>query len=639
MIKYTKLFKSKLFKKISAIPGVFDVKTDDWNNSGIIHFLNNIWDLKALPSLDDRYTNAYDDAVQHLVNNDDWSIEYTFIDRFQLLENDEDFTKFLETVVHPEFRYDIQDIEKYVALINTELSSQDYTLAITNYLNDLPVYSIRFNTNVKAIDIVENNIPFYVDKHTSTYPYFHLKSNGWDDYDNETTFYLTYFESKLNYNNIGKVKITDGENVITENVIFKGFTTLPTSFCSIGQSEEYYKIIKKVFKQKFRSILLALRDAAYFTEINDLFSSNPIFIKSLLRDDDVEKLSRNLRYILEGRSVLNKYKFTYNFTPNYAKTAINIELNYNDSLEFSDRIYTIIGKNGTGKTQLITNLPVDLSNKISEAFSPHKPLFSKVIAVSYSIFDNFNAPNPSTDFNYVHCGLLNSDKKLSTREEKNTELINAYKKKIKYHYRVDRWRNILLNFIDKDLLKDVFLERECEFYKDNSYELNENKFISIIDKLSSGQSIMLEIITKIIANIRYDSLILFDEPETHLHPNAIAQLISSIYELVEEFDSYCLITTHSPIIIQNVFGKNVYVMEKDGDYPILRKINNECFGENLTVLTEDVFGNKNVEKHYKVILDKMIDTYYDYEFIISILEKNKIPLSLNAKLYLKSKLS
>ena len=149
---------------------------------------------------------------------------------------------------------------------------------------------------------------------------------------------------------------------------------------------------------------------------------------------------------------------------------------------------------------------------------------------------------------------------------------------------------------------------------------------------------MLEIMTKIIANIRYDSLILFDEPETHLHPNAISQLISSIYELVESFDSYCLITTHSPIIIQNIFGKNVYVMEKENNIPFLRKIGVESFGENLTVLTEDIFSNSEINKQYKVILDKLIERYYNYEIILEKLENDNLPLSLNAKIYIKSKL-
>jgi predicted ATPase len=639
MIKYSKELKSKIFKIINKNSNAFNVKDDGWNN-GIILFLNNIWDLKAMPTVseDDRWTNAYDDALQHLVNNDDWSYEETFIDYFKLLEKDEDFTKFLETVVHPDFRNDLQETELYVALINVELSSINYTLAISNYKEDLPVYSIRRITKNDKIHILENSIPFVVDSYNDTYPYFNLKSDNWDDYGNETSFHLYYHRDESDIEKIGDLKITNGESDRTLDIIDKQFKNLNDTFCSVGMDEDYYKNLQSIFKHKLSSILFALKDAAYFIEINDKFSSNTIYQYSLTRGDYAEQLSRNIKSILEGIDLDNKYKFIYNFTPNYSSTPVEIDLNFNNTLEFSDRIFAIIGKNGAGKTQLISNLPIDISESKKGAFKPHKPIFSKVIAVSYSLFDNFNKPNTKADFNYVFCGLLNDDKTLQTKIEKNQIILEAYGK-IKHHNRIDKWKDVLSNFIDDEVIDHVFKSNSLRAVDDENWHIiNEANFIENIDKLSSGQSIMLEIMTKIIANIRFDSLILFDEPETHLHPNAISQLISSIYELVESFDSYCLITTHSPIIIQNIFGKNVYVMEKDNNTPIIRKIGVESFGENLTVLTEDVFSNSEINKHYKVILDKMIKLYFDYDTIMGKIENENLPLSLNAKLYLKSKL-
>ncbi|WP_452231776.1 AbiJ-related protein [Lacinutrix sp. MEBiC02595] len=639
MIKYTKELKSKLFKLINKHPTTFNAKDDGWNN-GIILFLNNIWDLKGLPPSpeDTRWSNAYDDAVQHLANNDDWSYEYTFLDRFKLLENDEDFTKFIETVVHPDFRNDLQEIELFVALINVELANINYTLAVSDYKEGLPIYTLRESKKNDKIDILENSTPFVVGHHINKYPYFYLQTNDWDDYGSETTFRLLYYKSSFDIEKIGDVKITDGKSKKTRDVIDKRFTSLNGSFCSLGQEQEYYENLQRIFSSKFPSILLALKDAAYFVEINDKFSSNAIYRDSLTRRDEAEQLSRNIRLILQGISLENKYNFTYTFTPNYASIPVEIDLEFNDTLEFSDRIFAVIGKNGAGKTQLITNLPIDISESKAEAFKPHKPIFSKVIAVSYSVFDNFKIPNQKIDFNYVFCGLLNADKNIPSKTDKVQNFLEAYKK-IKHHNRVGKWKHILTNFIDEETLDDVFVKNGLRAYgDDNEYKINEGKFIEILDKLSSGQSIMLEIITKIIANIRFDSLILFDEPETHLHPNAISQLISSIYELVESFDSYCLITTHSPIIIQNIFGKNVYVMEKESNVPFLRKIGVESFGENLTVLTEDIFENRDINKHYKIILDKMIEQYYHYETILEKIENDNLPLSLNAKIYIKSKL-
>ena len=154
--------------------------------------------------------------------------------------------------------------------------------------------------------------------------------------------------------------------------------------------------------------------------------------------------------------------------------------------------------------------------------------------------------------------------------------------------------------------------------------------------LSSGQSIILYIISEIVANIRFDSIILYDEPETHLHPNAISQLINTLYELVNEFQSYCIIATHSPLIIREIMSKNVFVIEREGNYPSIRKIGIESFGENLTVLTDEVFGNRGIPKQYKLILERMVNNGFNFDQIINKLETDNVPLSLNARIYLKS---
>ena len=55
------------------------------------YFLSKILPLRDMPSEDSRYNNAYDDAHQHLVRNNDWSLEETFERRFKIIENNETF--------------------------------------------------------------------------------------------------------------------------------------------------------------------------------------------------------------------------------------------------------------------------------------------------------------------------------------------------------------------------------------------------------------------------------------------------------------------------------------------------------------------------------------------------------------------
>ena len=64
--------------------------------------------------------------------------------------------------------------------------------------------------------------------------------------------------------------------------------------------------------------------------------------------------------------------------------------------------------------------------------------------------------------------------------------------------------------------------------------------------MSSGERILLYNIFNILAKISFNSLIFFDEPETHLHPNAITELIAGLMFILETFQSFAIIATHSP---------------------------------------------------------------------------------------------
>lgn len=254
------------------------------------------------------------------------------------------------------------------------------------------------------------------------------------------------------------------------------------------------------------------------------------------------------------------------------------------------------------------------------------------------MFDDFEIPRKTSSFNYVYCGLhILKDGKKETLTPKQQRLrFHRTWKKIKSLERMKIWKEILVSFINEDII-DSFIQQEGD--NPDNLTVNLDNFNKAIIKLSSGQNIILYIISEIISNIRFDSLILFDEPETHLHPNAISQLMNLIYDLVSKFDSYCIITTHSPLIIQELLSRNVFVIDRHENTPSIRKIGIESFGENLTNLTEEVFGNKSVKKQYKTIIDKLISNGSSYCQITNELKSDEIPLSLNIRLYIKSQLS
>lgn len=649
MIKLSKKIKLELYNLLNRDPNAF-CNTEDGN---IIPFLSDIWDLNLMRSEDSRFNNALGDFTQHLINNSDYSNDYVFQERLGLLNDDEKFSKFIETILSPKFRNGEDDIIKYVLLISPYLEKEGYTLILQDYDNNgYSLYKIgTIPTDDIPTDIKPNNIVFYVNKDTSvksyreklhrkpgSFPYFILFYDKWDDFSVKSSYDLFYYTSNDSMPiNIGPVKILHMNSNITNDNINDEFTILSDDFCSLGQELRYYTILKEVLNKNFDSVLYALKDAAFFPDIQDKFERNQKFKDSLIRFDEAERILREAKYKLYKYDLSNLYSFKYQFRPTYSKDSIDVNFEFNNNGHVPNRIYALIGKNGTGKTQLITSLPLMISKKRDNYFTPKAPLFSKIIAVSYSIFDRFEIPKKTSSFNYYYCGIRKDEKEQFSEKGLVLRFHNTCKR-IETLERINKWRKILLTFIDEELIDLFLIKQDIDVItsKYNEYKVDTKGFNDVKNILSSGQAILLYIITEIVANIRYDSLLLYDEPETHLHPNAITQLMNTIYELVEEFQSYCIIATHSPLVVRELFSKNIYVLEKERTTLSIRRIALEAFGENLGVLTEEIFGNKGIPKQHKKILQKLVDQGKSYEEIISLLEFDEIPLSLNARMFIKS---
>ncbi len=617
---------------------------NETHNTSILDFLGEIWDLANMPSQDSRFNNAEGDVYQHVINNNDWDNDYLFTQRLKLLDSDEKFKAYIETIVSPKFRITEEEILIYVEQINALLESQDFILAVQEYNEEgLPIYLLQDRDSRSDFppDIVPINIPFFVtsrknpNAHLNAYPAFRLVfNNGWNDYSRCTEFTLNYFESASSFFSIGVVKIAHKIDMDTSGIIPSKFISLGEDFFSLGQSEDYYYNLKKSLKQNFYGVLYALKDCAFFHEIHDKYERNSNFTNSLIRYDYAERVLREIKYKISGRALDSLYKFRFVFRPQYSDSLVNVDFSFNNNAELPNRICGIIGKNGAGKTQLLTSLPTLIAKGETNFFQPNIPMFSKIIAVSYSSFDRFSIPNKTSSFNYVYCGLRSINDELISEKALALRFHRSWKKIVEQE-RSTKWRKVLLNFIERQIV-DEFIIVEPNSSRENRYTVDIRGFNGVRNKLSSGQSIMLFIITEIVAQIRLDSLLLYDEPETHLHPNAITQLMNTIYELVEEFESYCIIATHSPLVIRELFSKNVYVMERHENTPSVRKISMECFGENLSVLTEEVFGNKEVPKQYKSIIENLTKKGRSFEEIIEILEDPEAPLSLNTRIFIKA---
>ena len=144
-------------------------------------------------------------------------------------------------------------------------------------------------------------------------------------------------------------------------------------------------------------------------------------------------------------------------------------------------------------------------------------------------------------------------------------------------------------------------------------------------------------ITAIMSMIRSNSLIIMDEPEQHLHPRAVTALMHSVYKLLEIYDSYALISTHSPYVIRELVSPNVLIFKRFDNTLAVKRIGIESFGEDVSVLSDTVFGNMSDEKRYEKFIETVVArNNYDYDASVSELQTGPNALSLNAKLLIRT---
>lgn len=477
-------------------------------------------------------------------------------------------------------------------------------------------------------------IPFYSSdefkKDYHLFPCFVFTRDRWDDYGYQTQYNIDYWASQKESISIGTAKFYNKKE--NNGDLPHIFTSLDDDFCSLGQSNKYYSnLCDKVEKGIADYYLDAVNDLAINRGLVDSFEHEDGFKISLLRSSEAQKALREGNKVYKKLKIDNVLKFTFSTQIGNAidKHSIKFDFSEKDRLPF--RIKVIIGKNGTGKTQYIGKLASTLSGHETQgAFSTkYLPPFSRVIAISYSLFDRFPRPKQTKTYSYYYCGFQGG-KGVLTPNQIHARLNKAFTV-LKKSDRVQLFGKYLSIVLSDEIALDILDEDHIEFRIKEFILYDENEY----SKYSSGQIIMILILAEVLAYITNESLLIIDEPETHLHPNSISLFVNVVNRILKKFDSYAIISTHSPQVVQEVPSKDIIVIERIENSPSVRGLDIESFGENLNTITERIFHTINHDEYYREFL-KNLSKEKVYDEIIEIFEHNSLPLSFNARIYLQS---
>jgi predicted ATPase len=417
-----------------------------------------------------------------------------------------------------------------------------------------------------------------------------MERDNWDDYSYTTSYLASIFDQQGNLVHDGSVKILQRDSKSTK--IPDEFESLGDKYCSLWQSVKDYEAINKL--DFGHDILSSLNDIIYDEVIRDKFKDHPGLRDSLRRFSEAEQAFQLGAKILTNSEDLSSFSFSYDEGETSGTPFGTVYFKFSRKLLGLYRVIGIIGRNGVGKTTLLANLARSLSGikKTHTKLSPRPP-FSKVIAVSYSTFDDFYRPSKEErTFSYFYCGIRDSENELLSKTKIHELFQNGYKSIVQSN-KLEVWEKCM---------NILYLGRFDSYFPDRS------KIMASFRSLSSGQKIMTLSFTQIVNTIEPNSVLLFDEPETHLHPNGQNTLFKCLDNLLQQFDSFAIISTHSPIFIQNIPSNNVLKLMSVDTVRSVQPLTIESFGQHFSKLTEEIFGFSENNLFYVEKLRQLYDT-------------------------------
>lgn len=378
------------------------------------------------------------------------------------------------------------------------------------------------------------------------------------------------------------------------------FDALDESYFSLGQDETYYETLNGLPDDLRLAVLRGLRDCALDIQLFEQARAEQVMQDSLLRGISEENVRNRLHRLAGGDAKLTEFKFEYVFPGSGQGAPPVLTFHVRPHSKPPTNIHVIIGRNGVGKTRCLHYIAGALLGD-REAPGEFRQLglnradwtVAGLIFISFSAFDDFDLPEVGqTEMRSTMVGLRRRDAAdegqapgVKTPEQLAEDFGRSFRV-CREGLRRERWRAAIKNLENDPLFAEVEVTALLDLAGDKWQAAARDLF----RRLSSGHAIVLLTITRLVELVDERTLVLFDEPESHLHPPLLSAFIRSLADLLIKRNGVAIIATHSPVVLQEVPRSCVWMLRRAGGVSVAERTAVETFGENVGVLTGEVFG-------------------------------------------------
>jgi predicted ATPase len=462
-----------------------------------------------------------------------------------------------------------------------------------------------------------------------------LVYDNWDDYGFKTTFHVYLFDDFQVRHDLGSVKIGfSGQTIETQTIaaLQRQFEQLPEEFFSVASDVEYYSTLGTGISEQLRTqFLTAIRDVAFEPAAMARAENEKVFGTSLLRGVSLSVVLGQYKRVLAGGAPLSDFGFSYKRPQDDKYAGVDLEFGVKAESLPSTNIHAIIGRNGIGKTTLLNGMIEAITNPLlakgkfyTKSIFLDTPIpqayFSSLVSVSFSAFDPFpppaEQPDPAKGTCYFYVGLKdNNDSTGSTLrhlDDLYAEFSNSIGECFTSAPKMRRWLTAIRTLESDDNFAEMKLADLVNFRGDDL----KNTALWLIKRMSSGHVIVLLTITRLVAKVEEKTLVLLDEPESHLHPQLLSAFTRALSELLHDRNGVAIIATHSPVVLQELPRVCAWKITCSRLSLTSNRPTTETFGENVGVLTREVFGLEVTKSGFHAELTKAVAKGGSYEQIL-----------------------